>query len=414
VAEAAATGPFRPRTVLWLVVGGGLSLLSAVFWGIFGADVAGVGSAQADSFSRSALGHHALVRLLRELEIPVVVSRFDSGHRARGSAVLVLAEPQLDRTRTRDPAALRRAVAAAGGALLVLPKWLGKEDPERPGWITEAALRPLPQVDRLLDLFDIGDAWVTRPAAATGWRTEFVDGGPSLTAPQLLQADRAADLTALVHCREGILFGRVETHLGALYVLSDPDVLANHGLGRGLNAELAVRMLEVARSWERTVVIDETFHGHVQEPSVHRALFDFPLLLATLQALFTLLVLLWSGMGRFGAPAPAETAIQPGKAFLIDNIASLLRYGGHSVDVLKRYLKAVQHEVGQRLHLPARLDAEAARAWLERYGEQRRVTVGLERLRNEVGRASRERVLPLAERIYRWREEMIHGPGSRT
>ncbi|MHC4492757.1 MAG: hypothetical protein ACYTDU_14150, partial [Planctomycetota bacterium] len=70
--------------------------------------------------------------------------------------------------------------------------------------------------------------------------------------------------------------------------------------------------------------------------------------------------------------------------------------------------------VGQRLHLPARLGAEDAHAWLERYGEQRRVTERLERLRNEVGRASRERVLPLAGRIHRWREEMIHGPGSRT
>ncbi|MHC4816492.1 MAG: DUF4350 domain-containing protein [Planctomycetota bacterium] len=411
MAEAAATGPFRPRTVLWLVVVGGLSLLSAVFWGIFGADVAGVGSAQADSFSRSALGHHALVRLLHELEIPVVVSRFDSGHRARGSAVLVLAEPQLDDTATRDADALRRAVGAADLVLLVLPKWRGTEDPERPGWIDAVSLLLVEEVGELLDLFDLEDAQVVRPAATTDWRTELVADAPSLAAPQLLRADHVA---GLVHCREGILFGRVETHLGALYVLSDPDVLANHGLGRGLNAELAVRMLDVARSGERTVVIDETFHGHVQEPSVHRALFDFPLLLATLQALFTLLVLLWSGMGRFGAPAPAEVAIQPGKAFLIDNIASLLRYGGHSVDVLKRYLKAVQHEVGQRLHLPARLDAEAARAWLERYGEQRRVTVGLERLRNEVGRASRERVLPLAERIYRWREEMIHGPGSRT
>jgi hypothetical protein len=386
--------------------------LSAVFWGLFGADVVGVSSARADSFSRSALGHHALVELLRELEIPVVVSRFDSGHRAGRAALLVLAEPQLGDSSTRDADALRRTVAAAGGALLVLPKWRGVDDPERPGWIAEASLRPAEEPNEFLDIVGVEDARVVRPAATTDWRTELVDGAPSLSAPQLLL--RAGSVTGLVHCSEGILFGRVEMHVGSLYVLSDPDVLANHGLGRGLNAALAARMLEIARSEQQAVVIDETFHGHVQEPSVHRALFDFPLLLSTLQALLTLLVLLWSGMGRFGAPAPAEVAIQPGKAFLIDNIASLLRYGGHSVDVLKRYLRAAQHEVGQRLHLPARLGAEDAHAWLERYGEQRRVTERLERLRNEVGRASRERVLPLAGRIHRWREEMIHGPGSRT
>lgn len=414
MASEAANGPFRRRTLLWLVAVGGISLLSAVFWGVFGADVVGVRSARADSFSRSALGHHALVRLLRELDVPVVVSRFDSGHRARRSAVLVLAEPGLDMDTDRDMRALRRAVRAAGGAVLVLPKWRGKEDPERPGWISEAWLRPEEQVDELLDVFDVVGARVVRPKAATGWRTELVDEAPRLTVPQLLRVDPGSGLTALVHCREGVLFGRLESHRGTLYVLSDPDVLANHGLGRGRNAELAVRMLDVARSERQTVVIDETFHGHVLEPSVYRALFDFPLLLATLQAVLTLVVLLWSGMGRFGAPAPAKAELRPGKAFLIDNIAALLRYGGHSVDVLQRYLRAVQHEVGRRLHLPPRLDDDAARAWLERYGAQRRVTVGLERLRSEVGRATPERVLPLAGRIYRWREEMIHGPGSRT
>jgi len=411
VAETTATGPFRPRTVFWLVAVGGLSLLSAVFWGLFGADVTGVSSAQADSFSRSALGHHALVELLDELDIPVVRSRFDSGHRAGRSALLVLAEPELDVGSTRAASALRRVVSAAGGALLVLPKWRGVEDPERPGWIAEATLRPAEDADALLNVLDVKGVRVVRPATTTGWRTELVDGAPSLAAPQLLRSNL---ISGLVTCREGILFGYVDTHRGWLYILSDPDVFANHGLGLGPNAELAVRMLDVARSGERTVVIDETFHGHVQEPSVHRALFDFPLVLATLHALATLAVLLWSGMGRFGAPAPAEVAIQPGKAFLIDNIASLLRYGGHSVDVLKRYLQAAQQEAGQRLHLPARLGAEGARAWLERYGEQRKVTLGLERLRNEVGRASRERVLPLAGRIHRWREEMIHGPLSRT
>ncbi|MHC4164252.1 MAG: DUF4350 domain-containing protein, partial [Planctomycetota bacterium] len=307
MAETAATGPFRPRTVLWLLAVGGLSLLSAVFWGLFGADVVGVSSARADSFSRSALGHHALVELLRELEIPVVVSRFDSGHRAGRAALLVLAEPQLGDSSTRDADALRRTVAAAGGALLVLPKWRGVDDPERPGWIAEASLRPAEEPNEFLDIVGVEDARVVRPAATTDWRTELVDGAPSLSAPQLLL--RAGSVTGLVHCSEGILFGRVEMHVGSLYVLSDPDVLANHGLGRGLNAALAARMLEIARSEQQAVVIDETFHGHVQEPSVHRALFDFPLLLSTLQALLTLLVLLWSGMGRFGAPAPAEVAI---------------------------------------------------------------------------------------------------------
>jgi len=281
----ASPGPFRPRTVLWLIAVGGLSLLSAVFWGLFGSEVAGVSSARADSFSRSALGHHALVRLLRELEIPVALSRFESGHRAGEAALLLLVEPQLSDTSVRNASALRRTVTAAGRALLVLPKWTGTEDPERPGWIAEASLRTRDEVGGILEAVGIGDAQVVRPETTREWRTELVDGAPTLVAPQLLRG--GSTLIGLVHCREGILFGRVDTHWGSLFVLSDPDVLANHGLGRGVNAALAVGMLRVARSRRHTVLLDETFHGHVQEPSVHRALFDFPLLLATLQALLT-------------------------------------------------------------------------------------------------------------------------------
>lgn len=407
----ASRSTFRRRTMLWLVAIAGFSFLSALFWGLFGSEVAGVSSARADSFSRSALGYHALVRLLRELDIPVSVSRFDSGHRAGKAALLLLAEPEVGFSAMRDEDALRRTLAAAGRALLVLPKWTGEEDPERPGWIAGALLRPRKQVADILGAIGLDDVHIVRPETTTGWRTELVDGAPSLFAPQLV---RGRFLTGIVQCRQGILFARADMHWGPLYILSDPDVLSNHGLAQGVHAQLAVRMLEVARSGRHGILVDETFHGHVLEPSAFRALFDFPLVLATLAALLTLAVLLWSAMGRFGAPAPAEAVVQPGKAFLIDNIASLLRYGGHSVDVLKRYLDAVQNEVARRLHLPVRLDREEARAWLERYGEQRRVTVGFERLRREVARATGERVLPVAGRIYRWREEMIHGPGSRT
>ena len=46
-----------------------------------------------------------------------------------------------------------------------------------------------------------------------------------------------------------------------------------------------------------------------------------PLVLASAQALLALLVLLWSGMRRFGAPRAVEPPIEPGKRFLIENTA---------------------------------------------------------------------------------------------
>ncbi len=397
--------PFRGRTVVVLAAVAGVSFLAAILWWIFGAELLPARSSSADSFSRSALGHRAFVELLRELDLPAVVSRFNSGGRARRSALLIVAEPRVGSEQRER--LLRSMISQAHRALIVLPKWRGVESEEDPAFIERAELLREDEVADVLEAIG-ADADIVRlpPGERVSWQSGEIGGvAPSIEAPQLLNG---TGVRAIVKCARGALLGLVRTSHGDVYVLSDPDLLSNHGLVRPGNARAMIGILELARRDRDAIVIDETLHGFGKEPSLFRSLFEFPLGLATIQALLAAAVLLWAAMGRFGAPHPAPPPFEAGKKALIGNIAALLALGGHGVHALRRYFEGSVAEVRAALHVPAELKAADADERLDRA----RTTVRLRDLRalvKEEGRGDRRRVLAIALRIHRWREEMIRG-----
>lgn len=147
-------------------------------------------------------------------------------------------------------------------------------------------------------------------------------------------------------------------------------------------------------------------------------MFEFPLLLATLQALLTIAILLWASTGRFGSARRHVAAIAPGKAFLIDNTASLLHFGGHGTHMLSRYLQTTILDVKRGLHLPATVWHAELIGWLDRIAATRGISINLTKLIEQVtnesqsGRTNERHVLLLANRIYRWKQEMLHGHSS--
>jgi hypothetical protein len=397
--------PFRGRTVAVLTAVVGVSFLAALLWGVFGPELFPARSSSADSFSRSALGHRAFVELLRELDVPTVVSRFNSGGRARKSALLVVAEPWVGGNEQRERM-LRGMISQAHEALLVLPKWRGVESENDPAFIESAELLRSEEVEAVLDAIG-ADADLVRPAPdqRISWKSGEIGAEPSIVFPQLLEGP---DVRGILKCAQGSLLSLVSTPHGTVYVLSDPDLLSNHGLLRAGNARAMMGVLGLARKDRDAVVIDETLHGFGKEPSLYRSLFEFPLGLATIQALLAAAVLLWAAMGRFGAPQPAAPPFEAGKKALIGNIAALLAFGGHGIHALRRYFEGAVAEVRTALHVPAELKAAEAD---ERF-DRARTTVRLRDLRElvkEEGRGDRRRILAIALRIHRWREEMIRG-----
>jgi len=414
---AAGDGGFSRRTATWLVAVSAVSLASAILLAIFGDVVHTAQSAGADSFSRSAIGHRGLVELLRGLDLPVLVSEHDTASKLPDDATLVVLEPLVVEQGTRS-GALADMIAASSRALVVLPKWYGEDDPTNPSRLVRVALVPDEEIEPILRALGIGDGRLVRrprggPVPLEGDALGLDPLPPAdLVGPQLIQSEL---IEPVLWTGAGVLVGEVEIGDATVWVLSDPDLLSNHGLGRGDNAVLALSLVLALRGERGALVIDETLHGFRSEPSIWRVLFEFPLVLATIQVLLAVALLLWAATGRFGRPAPPAPPVAPGKEFLIENTAALLRFGGHAGFALRRYLATSVQEVARALHAPPGLDLTGTARWLDRVAEGRGLALRLAELEREVGEAGKargeraRRMVDTARRIHRWRQEMTHG-----
>jgi len=412
--------PFSKTTLRWIIGIGVASFVGAVLLAVFGPDMEQVTSFEADAYSTSAIGHLGFAELLGELDIPVITSRHASAYRASQAGVLVIAEPIDCAPGSPRAAALTSMVAEASTVLLVLPKWNARGSGRRKGWIERMWLRESEDAANPLHALDL-DGTVVRAAVPVDRplprTTSWSDQIPSFPLPTA-QFLRHSQLEPLVAGPDGILLGETTYEDTRILVLSDPDVLSNAGLGHGANASLVIAAIERLRtSSAGGVVIDETIHGHERTPSIWRELFSFPLLPIVIQAALTLLVLLWAGMSRFGAPQRSAPPREPGRRSLIANTAELLRYRGQVGSVLTKYLGRAVIDVRRELRTPTDLQGTHLDAWLDRIGERRETHDTLTDLRAHVGgpgnaRAgtSQAQLLHTAGRIHRWRTEILHGP----
>ncbi len=398
------------RRTLYLLFG--ITLVSfavGLVFAVRGKDPAAQATYGANGYSRSAVGHRAFVRVLHDLGEPVVVSQYSSGRRAGDRAVLVLLEPATE----AGTASLTRALERASRVLLVLPKWRWVPHETNTGWIGAAALEPSQAVKRVIEnLLPASEIVRLAGSASREWKTGSIAIEPDLGHLQLVTSPY---LVPIISTADGILLGETQTESGTVVILSDPDVISNSGLARGDNALLALRVIDYLRDGRGAIVIDETLHGFTKEPSIWRALFEFPLLLATLTALMALFLLIWAAIGRFGAPAPTPPSIEPGKAFLIDNTASLLQFGQHGAHTLSRYLATALQDAAVTLHAPAHLQGGALQEWLERVAATRGVSIGLRQIVEEIAhitssrRPSQRNIILAANRLYSWKREILRG-----
>jgi hypothetical protein len=382
-----------------------MSLLLGFGLAIFGDNVAQSPTADSNTFANSAVGHKAFLRLLRELNIPVVVSQYETENKAENSLVVLL-EPNIH---TESESAASEMVGSAAGVLLVLPKWHGTASPDDPTRIESAVLLPEDGVLKAMSVFDDNAQLVRTSSSSSLISSADFAGKPDIQDLQLVESEW---LEPMIWNDDGILVGRhVVDHF---WVLSDPDLLSNHGLDNGDNAALAIQLIEAARG-ESSIVIDETLHGFVRQPSLYRTLFEFPLILVTFQVLLTVVLLLWSSTGRFGKPIPRPPKIAPGKGFLVDNTASLLMFGGHTAHGLCRYRDVTVDMVARQLHATPGLSEQERAIWLDRVGRARGARESLREINAEVQEIAQEKrpdgrsVLKVANRLYRWRQEMTDG-----
>ncbi len=397
--------PFS-KVTLWVVIGVSVvSLATAIVLTVVSRDPAEEStSATSDAYSVSAIGHKGLVELLGALDVPVVVTQLGGGEKA-SEGLLVMAEP-----RNRSVPDLRRKIAGARRVLVVLPKWYGRWT-EDSRWIDSAHLVSVDEVDDVLAALTLAPR-IARGRPPVRWATDEGFPSPTVARSQHLEVPGDALFTSDVFDGTHTLLGHAMVDGIEVWILADPDVINNAGLRHPENAQFAVTLIDRLRG-DGPVVIDESIHGRrdAESPGLLHVLFGFPVVLATVQIMICALLVIWAAFVRFGPRRAAPPPIAPGKDFLIRNTAGLLGFGGHHVEALRRYLEVNITAVTRALHAPDGLSPTATTAWLERIRGVRAVTISLPGLQADVAAGgSPQRLLELADQIYRWRSEMIHGP----
>ncbi|HEX6903519.1 MAG TPA: DUF4350 domain-containing protein [Thermoanaerobaculia bacterium] len=408
-------GGFSRRTVGWIAGIAVVSFLASALLSVYGRDLTPKPFSGANTFSDSALGHRALAELLRAMGLGVASRQSFSGG-VGPERPLVLAEPDSNLDRL---ASLRKEAKDRNAPLLVvLPKWRpGPPRKDRPEWLESVELLPPYQVLRVVQAVledDAPDNLELRLVSGDRLDCELEGGGGlavSISDANLLVAHPG--LEPVVRCRGGSLITRLKAKEGpAVYLISDPDLLNNHGLGRGANAEVVHSFL-VRELGARGVVFDETIHGFERDTGLLAEAMRFPLVFGLLQGIVLLGVVLWTGMGRFGKPLPAPSPLGAGKEILIDNTAKLLTNGVHSEDSLAQYFRQTTRAVAAHYFIPSDLPDPDRLARLQKLTAARGHKLILADVERSVwklplGPRGAEAAARIARRLYQWRLEMTN------
>ncbi len=358
------------------------------------------------AFSRSAIGYAGIADVMHRLGARVLKSRGDSVASLDPAGVLVVAEP-LD-----APAQRMSQLMNAHTVLLILPKWRGQPSATHRGWISAA--RELPE-STARSATQIANVAVVRVPRVTYWSTNEIGHAPVISAGGV-QLIRSSRLRPVVGNDQGMLVGELRTGARRLWILADPDPMQNHGLADPDNAVFSVALINALRGAEGNIVFDEIVHGLAEKArSPWRMLFEFPFVLATIQAVIAVALLLWATMRRFGAPLSPPVELPSGKRSLIETTANLLDFARHRPIVIQRYVHEIVQDVGRQLHAPAGLPEPALIEWLRRTGRARDAQIDCGTVVHRAdelvaaGRGASTQLATLARDIFRWKREVTDG-----
>ena len=368
------------------------------------------------TYATSAIGHAGVYEMLSRLGYPLDRSRVGAQRSPGEGGVLVMAEPELAHFGSDMVLTLERTPTV----LLVLPKRAGEPDPARGGWIRRVETLPLRYVDSVLKLV-VSKGQVQRLEPPKAFAVNRLGVMPTFdSTAQLMRSD---DLTPVVADGEDMLIGEFNDDGRVVWVLSDPDIIENHGLERGQNAAFVLAALERLRdpSEKGRIVFDEAIHGIAGPPSnPFRYLFEFPFVIITGLVLLAIGLLLWATTSRFGAARPAPPAFDHGKGRLIANTASLLERAGHHGFVMHRYVRMVLRDTGRALHAPPQLDDASLAGWLDRAGKARglhETSAGIIQRSDDGlagGRSKLAGLFQAARDIHHWKDKIAHGSSARS
>ena len=223
-------------------------------------------------------------------------------------------------------------------------------------------------------------------------------------APGVVQTMSGKGLEPMITTPGGrIVLGRIGNS-GALYVLSEPDLINNHGMGDERQARAALALLDFLNSTgAKSVLFDVTANGLGRSRSPLKLAFDAPFLAVTLTIFVAMLLAAWQALIRFGPVRRSERAIAFGKGALVDNSAALIRKAGREAHLGGRYVDVIRERAIRLFRLPQTLDPQNLSARLEALNPNRSFASAAETA--ETARR-RDELLGAAQSLNQWLEEI--------
>ncbi|HEX6741349.1 MAG TPA: hypothetical protein VF079_06090 [Sphingomicrobium sp.] len=387
---------FKRGTMLLIVAIGTLAFIATLVLGAYAPDMRSGKNGGAHALSNAATGFSGLVRLAERTDRNPVILRSEG---QLDSEDLVIITPETARTNLGDILAKRGDRIT----LIVLPKWNTQRDPMRPAWVRVGGLLPRYEPEGVL-----APDWELkverrRTANQPLQGANDLPAGIAFVAPRIEQTISGDKLDPVITDADGrILLGRSSERL--LYVLADPDLLNNHGMGDERQAKAALALLDYLSGPESGgILFDVTANGLGHSRSPLKLAFDPPFLAVTLTIFAAMLLAGLQALFRFGAPRRAERALAFGKAALVDNSAALIRRAGREPRLGARYAEVIRERAAALFRLGPSTSRELVDARLEALNSRTSFTALAAAAANA---HSRDDLLGAAQSLHHWIEEV--------
>jgi len=356
---SSSDGPFNARMMLLVTAMGTFAFVAMLVLGAYAPDLRSGHNGGSHALSNAATGFSGLVRLSEATgRNPTIVRSVPD----LGSEDLAVITPD-DATEDLTKILQQRGSRAT---LVVLPKWATFPDKAHPGWVRVMQLDYPGMAEGVL----APDVKIKIARAKThGELLRNVDPAAPPTvqflAPAVVQSMSGPTLKPLILAPNG---GIVLAKAGnqPLYVLSEPDLINNHGMGNEQQARSAMALLDYLNSTGADgVLFDVTANGLGRSQSPLKLAFDAPFLAVTLTIFAAMLLAGWQALVRFGPVGHRQRAIAFGKAALVDNSAALIRKAGREASLGQRYVEVIRERAMMLFRLPPTLDAQSLSSRLE-------------------------------------------------
>lgn len=388
---------FNAATMILITAIGVLAFVAMLVLGAYAPDLRSGRNGGAHALSNAAVGFSGLVRLADATGRNPVIVRAEYQLKREELAVVTPDHGWTDLSsilQWRGPRV----------TLLVLPKWRTAADPAKSGWVRVQGL--LPAADPARTLYPATPLFVGRERGDGRPLTTVPFGAPPelhFLAPAVVQTVSNKQLDPVITDSAGrIVLGKLKGQ--QLFILADPDLINNHGIGDERQARAALALLDFLNSTgAKSVLFDVTANGLGRSQSPLKLAFDPPFLAVTLTIFAAMLLAGWQALVRFGPVRRRERAIAFGKAALVDNSAALIRKAGREPHLGPRYVDVIRDRAVALFRLPPTLGPPAVAERLESLNPRHSFAAEAEKARSA---RSRDELVRAAQSLNQWLEEV--------